>query len=255
MEERLLRSARGVYVRDGETAERLRADGVAAESPGNAIVDLFAREAELAPDAGNAVATFDPLLVLLPGSRANAYADAAFLAAVVRDVARDRPALGGALSIAPGLDVERFVDAFSRDGWSVERSADARVPFSLRRDGRTLVRAWEGPVGALFPRAALVLGQAGTANEAAAAAGVPIVAFRIGEERKSGWYRQRQQSLLGDALTVLPGRAAEAAAGVAALLDDLPRRIRMASVGRERMGPPGGARAIAQRVVALAETA
>jgi len=250
MEERLLRSARGVFVRDGETAERLRADGVAAESLGNAIVDLFAREAELAPDA--AFAPFDPLLVLLPGSRANAYADARFLAGVVRDVARRRPGLGAAISIAPGLDAGRFAAEFSGDGWSVALDGDALLPFTLRDGERTLVRAWSGPVGALFGRAKLVLGQAGTANEAAAAAGVPIVAFRIGDERKDGWYRRRQQSLLGDGLTVLPGNAEEAAAGVAALLDDEPRRIRMGAVGRERMGPPGGSRAIAERVAALA---
>ncbi|MGR4064986.1 MAG: hypothetical protein ACLQPV_06015 [Vulcanimicrobiaceae bacterium] len=251
MEERLLRSARGVFVRDGETAERLRADGVRADALGNAIVDLYASDGLGSPDA-SAIAGFDPFLALLPGSRSNAYADARFLASIVREVARGRPNLGAALSIAPGLDGDRFADEFSGDGWRVDRSADARWPFSLREGDRTLVRAWSGPVGALFARAALVLGQAGTANEAAAAAGIPIVAFRIGDERKGGWYRRRQQSLLGEALTVLEGAPPEAAAGVAALLDDAPRRAGMARAGRERMGLPGGSRAIAQRLVALA---
>jgi hypothetical protein len=39
---------------------------------------------------------------------------------------------------------------------------------------------------------------------------------------------------------------------VVALLADRPRRARMAQVGRERMGAPGGAAAIARAIPALA---
>ena len=49
------------------------------------------------------------------------------------------------------------------------------------------------------------MGQAGTANEAAAAAGVPVVAFERDRDRKTAWYRMRQHGLLGEALAVLPG--------------------------------------------------
>ena len=50
---------------------------------------------------------------------------------------------------------------------------------------------------------------------------------------------------LGDALAVLPGDPAQAAAGLNELLDDAPRRAMMGALGRERMGAPGGAHAIA----------
>jgi len=114
-----------------------------------------------------------------------------------------------------------------------------------------VVRAWRGPLGTLLAGAALAMGQAGTANEAAAAAGVPVVAFERGRDRKTAWYRKRQSGLLGEALAILPGdeRGVE---GVRALLDDAPRRARMGAVGRERMGVPGGARRIAERIASVA---
>jgi hypothetical protein len=62
----------------------------------------------------------------------------------------------------------------------------------------------------------------------------------------------RQGRLLGEALAIVPGTVAGAAAAIADLLGDEARRARMGAVGRERMGPPGGARAIAQRIAALA---
>jgi uncharacterized protein (TIGR03492 family) len=112
-----------------------------------------------------------------------------------------------------------------------------------------LARAWHGPIGPLLTRVQLVIGQAGTANEAAAAAGVPVVAFARERDRKTAWYRMRQHGLLGDALEVLPGNVEAASAGLLELLADAPRRARMGEHGRERMGGPGGARAIAQAVV------
>jgi len=93
-----------------------------------------------------------------------------------------------------------------------------------------------------------VVGQAGTANEAAAAAGVPVVAFELDRDRKTTWYRMRQHGLLGGALAVLPGDPAQAAAELRALLDDALRRTTMGALGRERMGGPGGALAIAREI-------
>jgi uncharacterized protein (TIGR03492 family) len=97
-----------------------------------------------------------------------------------------------------------------------------------------------------------VLGQAGTANEAAAAAGVPIVAFERNVDRKSGWYRRRQRGLLGDALIVAPASLPEAVEVVRALLSDSARRERMGRAGRAQMGEPGAARKIASCIASLA---
>jgi uncharacterized protein (TIGR03492 family) len=113
------------------------------------------------------------------------------------------------------------------------------------------VRAWRGSLGSLVKRAALVLGQAGTANEAAAAAGVPVVAFERERDRKERWYRQRQKGLLGESLAVVPGRLNAAVASVNDLLNDSARRARMGAIGRARMGEAGGAARVAARIATL----
>lgn len=249
MEERVLRRARAIFVRDAATAERLRAHGVAAQAPGNVIVDLYG---DADPQAGlRALAGFDPALALVPGSRTSAYDDAAFLLRVVHACAAGHPNLGGALSIASTLTTQGFIERLRADGWQIELCGDEAVPFAVMREGRAIARAFRGPLGALFGNVAAVIGQAGTANEAAAAAGIPVVAFELGDDRKTAWYRMRQHGLLGEALQILPGDVPRAAAGLRALLDDAPMRERMGAIGRERMGGPGGARAIAECIAEL----
>ena len=247
-ERRVLRRADVVFVRDEATAQRLRAQGVDAQAPGNVIVDLFGGEDD--PRADAAAEGFAPVLAVFPGSRQSAYADARFLLEIVARVAEHRPHVGAIVSIAPMLDPATFVAGFREDGWEVDERADARIPFVLRHNGRVYARAWRDSIGPLLTRAQVVMGQAGTANEAAAAAGVPVIAFERDSDRKTAWYRMRQHGLLGEALLVLPGDIAQASAGVDALLDDTPRRARMGAQGRERMGGPGGARAIARDLVA-----
>jgi uncharacterized protein (TIGR03492 family) len=247
VERMVLRRADPIFVRDEPTAQRLRAERVDAIAPGNVIVDLFGDE-DARADA--TVAGFDPAIAIFPGSRQSAYGDAAFLLAVVRGVAQTRPCLGAVLSIAPLLEPQRFIERFRAAGLQVDVHDDARMPFSVRDGSRVLARAWHGSIGPLLSRVRMVAGQAGTANEAAAAAGIPVVAFERERDRKTAWYRMRQHGLLGEALEVLPGDLTSAIAGLASLLDDAPRRAAMGAQGRERMGGPGGARAIARAVVA-----
>ncbi|MBC5809563.1 MAG: hypothetical protein GIW95_01705 [Candidatus Eremiobacteraeota bacterium] len=244
-ERRLLRKASRTFVRDAATAERLRAQGVAAEAPGNVIADLTVTDGAAAPPAA---------IAILPGSREPAYAEALVLTRIVRALSGGVPAT---LSIAPGLDPERFASALASDGWSVERQSEGPVAFTARF-GEHAVFGWQGPAGALFGSAAIALGQAGTANEQAAAAGLPVVALDDdgppgGRRRRESWYRMRQRRLLGEALVLVRPDPDAGAAAVQALLDDAPRRARMGAVGRERMGPPGGTRAVALAVVEVVQ--
>jgi uncharacterized protein (TIGR03492 family) len=248
VEKRFLGSAQACFVRDEATAQSLRAD-VPGVEVANAIVDLYATADD--PAAQRAVEGFDPALALFPGSRQNAYDDAAFLLDVTRRLAEFFPGIGAALSIARGLDAERFTADAAARGWSVRAVADESIPFVLVSGGRELVRAWRGDLGPLLSRVTLVLGQAGTANEAAAAAGVPIVAFEHDRDRKASWYRRRQLGLLGDALAIFSNRGDEPVAGVRGILNDAALRARMSAAGKMRMGAPGGARRIAERIAAL----
>ena len=222
LERRIIRAARRIFVRDAATATDLRAHGLPAEAPGNVIVDLLASDDVYAWPGTVRIA-------LLPGSRERAYADAERLAAVATAVAARVPGTAAALSIAPNLDAARFDALF------------ARFPSIV---------PWRGPVGGVLSGATLVIGQAGTANEAAAANGLPVIAFDVEGNRRSGWYRMRQERLLGEAMLVVGSNVASATDAIVALLNDPVRLARMRAAGPERMGAPGGAAVIAGAIVA-----
>lgn len=258
-ERRILARACRIFVRDAPTATALRAAGLAAEAPGNVIVDLLD---PLPRERGAAesllVEAAAPWIAVLPGSRASAYADALRLLGVLRAAAasgvRPRAAAAGPLSvvcsIAPGLDARLFAAALRLDGWRVTPGPEPG-PFVAAADGIRVVGR-RGPLGPLFAGAAIAFGQAGTANEQAAAAGVPVVALATaggeGPGGGDGWYRMRQRRLLGEALALVPTESAAAVAALAALLADAPRLARMGAAGRERMGGAGGAAAIATAI-------
>jgi uncharacterized protein (TIGR03492 family) len=235
----LLRRAELAFVRDEPTAQRLRAQHVDARAPGNVIVDLVDDAAPLGPGRW---------LGILPGSREDAYADGVRLARVVRALAGLVPDLCAAFSIAPTLEAERFARALAGDGWSIDAGGGAR-PFEARADGARLT-GWSGPFGALLGASVAVLGQAGTANEQAAALGVPVIALGA-EGAREDWYRMRQRRLLGDALAIVPPDPQRAAAAIAALLADDALLERMRAAGPARMGGRGGAEAIAKAVLEL----
>ena len=241
-ERRFMRKAAAVFVRDELTVEALRAHGIAARAA-NVIVDLAADAQPYAWPAGDCLA-------LLPGSREDAYADAVLLMDVVRRLARTR-AVSAMLSIAPSVAPERVSRALEGDGWTIVPGTAAE-PFAASLEGKRIATAWRGDFAALFGGATLALGQAGTANEAAAACGVPVVALETTRSGREGWYRMRQARLLGSALDVVPGDPARAADSIAQLLDDPARRAAMSATGRERMGAPGAAARVARAIADLA---
>jgi len=240
-ERSLLRRAARVFVRDERTAADLRAASVDASAPGNVIADLAAEAPAALPGAW---------IGLLPGSRADAYGAAVLLARVLRGLAAAGAADAALLSVAPVLDPRRFADALAADGWTIAAGAPP-MPFVATAAGARVV-AWAGPLGGLLHASRLVVGQAGTANEAAAAAGVPVVALEADGGGRHDWYRMRQRKLLGEALALVPAQPARAAAAIADLLADEGRLARMRAAGRDRMGGSGGAGRIASEALSLA---
>ena len=182
-----------------------------AEAPGNVIVDLLTDDRRY--DWPGPVR-----IALLPGSRERAYGDAERIAEIVERVAARVPGVAAVLSIAPALEAARFAPLFER---------------------HPALGAWSGGIGGILAGATLAIGQAGTANEAAAASGVPVVALELAGDRRSGWYRMRQERLLADAMLVVPGEPAAAADAIVALLE----RSRTARAhGRRRTRTDGAGR-------------
>lgn len=256
LERMIARRAAATFARDEATAQSLRNAGVHAQYAGNLMMDGLQRTGlDLGVRNGALVVT------ALPGSRADAPQAAA-------DTVRRLVAISGILtgrgrevqaffSVAPSVDARNVRVAIRAAGVEITDPQDGEgIVASGRLDNLELALV-RGAFGDLLEASDLVLGQAGTANEQAAGFGRPVVAAAQPGEApdKMLWYRMRQKRLLGDALLVLPAEPAQFAADVVRLIDDPQRMRHMADTGRERMGKPGGAAAVAAAALELASRA
>ena len=246
----IARRAQLTFARDRATAAALERRGVRARYAGNAMMDEVAQP-ELALDV-------DPAAIhvaVLPGSRADAGANAR---AAVRRIARiaglSARKVQAFIAVAPAADANEIAAAAAAEGISVAPTG-ATTGIVVRGRGEGIeVLVIRGGLGAALRAADVVLGQAGTGNEQAAGLGKPVVAAAApGESPQSvGWYRMRQQKLLGAALIVAPADDDIFAREVLTLLSDPQRMAAMSAAGPERMGGPGAARAIAAATLAIA---
>lgn len=240
----LRRLACSCLVRDQATAERLSAQGVPARWLGNAMMDEVAPTGRPLPlkAEGHVVA-------LLPGSRTEAPAVLPFqLQALERLDSLHAGPLQAAVAAAPGIDVDRLCAQCLENGWTLHSCPGEGALGLLQREGLS-VPILQGRLGDLLAHSSVALGQAGTANEQAAGAGVPVVAYS--SRALLRWYRKRQKGLLGDAVAIVPEDFEAVARELAALLDDPTERERRGQIGRERMGPPGGAERMAEAIRGL----
>lgn len=262
-EAKIARRARAVFARDAATAHALAALGVRATFAGNVMMDGLTESHVELPAAPNSVR-----IGVLPGSRADAPDNAEAAARRLKKIAdllRQRGQhVQAYVSLAPTVALEDLLAGLRRGGVVAAPTGAESGVVAISDEGalgaatRASVAAAvvRGAFGDLLRASEIVLGQAGTGNEQAVGLGKPVVSAadsKPGKPDRVGWYRMRQQRLLGDALLVLPAADDDAfASGVVSLLDDGGRRIAMARAGRERMGGSGGAREVAKAALAVA---
>ena len=224
-------------VRDQATAEKLSELGLKARWLGNAMMDEVQPQGVALP--------FDderPVLTLFPGSRGQAPQTLSYQLDVLQEINRSCPVQAG-VALAPGTEREVLVRPAVQKGWHYTPEDD------LLTDGTTEIHLLSGALGDLLSVSSVALGQAGTANEQAAGAGVPVVAYDPRGEGGLRWYRKRQKGLLGEAVSVVRQEVPEVAREVIHLLKNDPERERRAEIGRQRMGPPGGCKRMADAIV------
>ena len=212
---------RRVWARDEETAEELRRSGVDARFRGNPIMDLTAD-----PVPGGSPWTEGEgsrRVLLLPGSRQQAYGDTGLLLEVARRLHREEPTRF-VLVPAPTLDLDRLMGE--------QRDWTWRPEVSLLSCGDLEVRVFSGSLADAARGAEVLLGLGGTANQVCAGLGVPVVSL---DDRG----KQVQKKLLQDAEVLVP-RDPEALAGaVRGVLTTPELRHRMIETGIRRLGGPG----------------
>lgn len=224
IERSLMRRACKIFTRDAVTADALSRHGLPAEFVGNLMMDLIrptGRSLPFRPDAG--------VIALLPGSRDEAYGNLALLL----PVAEAMDGVEFPVALAGNLDASRAAQTVQSLGW-VEQQ-----PGTYAKKGGARVHLLTGAFYDILQVADVVVGMAGTANEQAVGCGIPVVAFPGSGTQFTPRFLAEQKRLLGDALAVCSGPTS-AAQEVRKILSDPHRYERMARVGRERMGGPGG---------------
>ncbi|MDQ7824783.1 MAG: lipid-A-disaccharide synthase-related protein [Candidatus Eremiobacteraeota bacterium] len=236
------RSCEVAFVRDEPTAASLRASRIDARWVGNAMMDSLDYEGQ----------TFGlreglPCVGILPGSRAEAYGDIAVILEAVEEL---YTICEGKVAFLMGAALSTPLEEFSRKiapmGWRFREGqsfpSGSMDYFDKEPVSIAVVR---GMFGDVLKCSTVLIGQAGTGNEQAVGLGKPVVTFDSQGRQELGWYRKRQKGLLGDSIAVVAKEKGAIAAEVSAILS-IPERYRsMAAIGYERMGPPGGARAMA----------
>lgn len=241
----LRRLSRKVIVRDQATADELSAMGLPACWLGNAMMDEVVATGRPLPITGGV-----PLVTVLPGSRKEAPKVLPFQLDCLLALQQRVGSLQAAVAAAPGSDATELAAGCAELGWSLQPCAGEGALGQLERDGWT-VPILQGRLGDLLAESRVALGQAGTANEQAAGAGVPVVAYDARAERGLRWYRLRQTGLLGEAVKVVAPSKEAVVGELERLLGDRDEHARRAAIGRERMGPPGGSQQMASAIVEL----
>ena len=244
------RAVRQVLTRDAFTARDLQTQGLSkARFVGYPVMDaLGAADSEPNPPA-----TLQPLppetipIALLPGSRfPEAQANLALMLQVCERLAQrapERPWVFEA-AVVPGTSGAVLDQQLVASGWQVSEAGLVKgaLQVSLRSDA----------FAAILRRARLVLGMAGTAVEQAVGLGKPVVQLVGRGPQFSYAFAEAQMRLLGEAVFTVGNQPAgtreihSAAELILQLLadPDLPQLCHQC--GLERVGPPGGSRAIAQ---------
>lgn len=235
------RRCRFVAMRDPLTASGLQRRGVAAEAPGNPMMDGFGT----APPP----ASLDGIrrLLLLSGSR---------LPESVLNLQRllqacgelpDQPRL--VLLLATGRDpdaatVAQLVEPLGFEPMAIPAGSGASQAWARRN--QWLLHG-PGQFDTWAPWAELGLATAGTATEQLVGLGIPALSLPgPGPQFKAG-FAWRQSRLLDGSVTPLPTPRALRDRTVALLADPAGCR-NLGERGRRRMGPPGGSAALARRL-------
>lgn len=235
LERFLMRRAVGVYPREPEGEYWLRAHGVPhACYLGNPMLDaLEGVPLELKP----------PYLLLLPGSRSDAYESLPKMLGACRLLSDTglTPVVAWA-----GLSLEGWSGG---EGWRLEPTERQEgITHTLNHPDGTRVYLSQGAFRDCILGAKVAISTSGTAAEQAAGYGVPLVGFPTGGPQYTPAFAAQQKRLLCEALLLVEPHPEAIAQGVRQFWGSPELLGQARAAGRAAMGVPGAARRIAQEI-------
>lgn len=234
LERFLMRRATGVFPRDRESTEWLVNRGVKATYLGNPMLDAVSGEA--------LVDVPRPYLLLLPGSRTDAYESLPLML----EACRGLPEMGLTPVVAwAGLPLE----SLKLSQWVLESTgASAGITHRLIHPDGTGVWISQRAFKSVLTGAKLAISTAGAASEQAAGYGVPVVGFPTSGPQFTLSFAQNFKRLLREAMVLTKADPHPIAHSVRVLLSDQARYHQAQQAGYTLMGQPGSAQRIASYI-------
>ena len=240
-----------VFARDKKTALSLRRYRINAVYVGNAMMDCLKITGE---DFG--VREGSTVVGIVPGSRKEAYENLKVSLSAAEKIYLE----GGKnflflLALAPSLDA-RKIPSFLQEkkNWTVkdvtfQEKKKGIVLHLVSKEG-TLVKVVQGRFGDVVNLSRVVIGTAGMANEQAVGLGKPVVAFPGKGPQITEKFLRAQQKLLGGCVFIVKRNPQAIASRVLSIVKNYDELVRVAKVGKERMGEPGAASRMAELIYA-----
>lgn len=233
-ERHLMGRALRVFPRDEESAVWLRQNGVEhAICLGNPMLDAIYGDTPLDLPT--------PYLLLLPGSRADAYESLP----VMLETCRYLTSTGLTPVIAwAGLPL----GPLHLPNWRLEQVGDKGVTHCLKHADGTSAFLTQGSFRPALLGAKLALSTSGTAAEQAAGYGVPLVGFATSGPQFTHPFALGQKRLLREAFTLTKAQAEAVAGAVKGLLSCSETYHCAQQAGKAAMGSPGASGRIARAI-------
>ncbi len=239
-----------VFTRDQRTATDLKQQGLAkARFVGTPVMDALlpqGKDLSLNPKL--------PMIALLPGSRLpEARHNLELMLQLAIAIAQIEPVQFWA-ALVPDLMADLAAIA-QENGWQV---AANKLSYPLET-GAVIIDCAIDAFADILQQADLVIGMTGTAIEQAVGLGKPVITLPGVGPAFTYRFAEAQMRLLGPSIQVIGDRPADteilqqAAQRVWATLADRPYQQRCRQNGLERMGKPGGSKAIADCLVSSLE--
>ena len=211
------------FPRDEKTAKNFQDFGISASFEGNLIQDLLPNNTN--PES-------ETMVILLPGSREEAYGNLAKILDLFSDFPKDAD---NQLCLANSIDRKKVQEIFSSHLWVEQGSSWLKDGFCIH-----LADSFES----VAHKAICAVSMAGTASEQLVGLGKPVIGLK-GTGPQSNDSRMKDNALLmGEAFLWTQNPSLD----LQRVFNDPDYRHMLGKKGKERMGPKGAAKSIAKKI-------
>ncbi|MBD2082648.1 lipid-A-disaccharide synthase-related protein [Leptolyngbya sp. FACHB-17] len=234
---------KAVFPRDRFTAQILKRFDVPAFDLGNPMMDGL---------EWSGSETFDGLTVaLIPGSRPpECFANWELMLQAIDHMSDLKRSVQFLSAIAPGIDLDQLHEVLIRYRW---RYTDSNTYVNGYGEKETTLKLMPGRFAECIQRSEIAIAMAGTATEQFIGLGKPALIIPGVGPQFTPAFAEAQTRLLGASVTLV-SHPSQMSRAIRSLLEN-PDRIQMiAENGRRRMGEPGAAERISDRLIDILHT-